>query len=79
MPNKADALLEGGRQIGWNRVIGGMHHPSDIAARRVLGQAIARSLLRNEEFKAQLPEVRRKRSGPNKIKAKKLEIRNKSQ
>ena len=57
-PNKADALLERARQIGWNRVIGGMNHPRDIAAGRVLGQAIARSLLRNEEFKAQLAEVK---------------------
>jgi acid phosphatase (class A) len=57
-PDKADALLERGRQIGWNRVIGGMHHSSDIAAGRVLGQAIARSLLRSAEFKAELAEVK---------------------
>ncbi|HEV3136876.1 MAG TPA: phosphatase PAP2 family protein [Pirellulales bacterium] len=57
-PEKADALMERGRQIGWNRVVGGMHHPSDIAAGRVLGQAIARSLLRDPDFKAQLEEVK---------------------
>ena len=57
-PDKANALLERGRQIGWNRVIGGMHHPSDIAAGRVLGQAIARSLLRNAEFTAELADVK---------------------
>jgi acid phosphatase (class A) len=53
-PDKAEALVERGRQIGWNRVIGGMHHPSDIAAGRVLGQAVARSLLQSAEFKAAL-------------------------
>jgi acid phosphatase (class A) len=57
-PDKADALMERGRQIGWNRVVGGMHHPSDIAAGRVLGQAIARSLLRDSSFKDQLDEVK---------------------
>ena len=57
-PDKADALMERGRQIGWNRVVGGMHHPSDIAAGRVLGQAIARTLLRDPDFKAQLEEVK---------------------
>ena len=50
--------MERGRQIGWNRVVGGMHHPSDIAAGRVLGQAIARALLRDADFKAQLEEVK---------------------
>ena len=57
-PEKADALMERGRQIGWIRVVGGMHHPSDIAAGRVLGQAIARALLRDPDFKAQLEEVK---------------------
>jgi acid phosphatase (class A) len=57
-PDKKDALMERGRQIGWNRVMGGMHHPSDIAAGRTLGQAIARTLLRDADFKAQLDEVK---------------------
>jgi len=57
-PSKADALMERARQIGWNRVIGGMHHPSDIAAGRVLGQAIARALLRNADFKEDLQDVK---------------------
>jgi len=57
-PDKSEALLERGREIGWNRVIAGLHHPSDIAAGRVLGQAIARSLLRDADFKAQLEEVK---------------------
>jgi acid phosphatase (class A) len=57
-PAKSTSLLERGRQIGWNRVIGGMHHPSDIAAGRVLGQAVARALLRNAEFQAELDEVK---------------------
>jgi acid phosphatase (class A) len=57
-PDKADVLMERGRQIGWNRVIGGMHHPSDIAAGRVLGQAIARALLRDADFKAELKDVK---------------------
>jgi acid phosphatase (class A) len=58
-PDKKDALMERGRQIGWNRVVGGMHHPSDIAAGRVLGQAVARALLRDPDFKAQLKEVKK--------------------
>jgi acid phosphatase (class A) len=57
-PDKSDALIERGREIGWNRVIGGMHHPSDIAAGRVLGRAIARALFRSEDFLTELERVK---------------------
>jgi len=56
-PDRADALRELGREIGWNRVIGGVHHPSDISAGRVLGLAIAAALLKNPDFKVQLEEA----------------------
>jgi acid phosphatase (class A) len=56
-PGRSTKLMERGREIGWDRVIGGKHHPSDIMAGRVLGQAIARVLLRNAEFKADLKEA----------------------
>lgn len=57
-PGRANRLMERGRQIGWDRVIGGVHHPSDIAAGRVLGQAVARALLRNPDFQADLKEAK---------------------
>ena len=47
---RAERLMERGREIGWDRVIGGVHHPSDIAAGRVLGQAIARALMKCPDF-----------------------------
>ena len=37
-PEQRPALLQRGREIGWNRVIAGVHYPSDIAAGRVLGR-----------------------------------------
>ncbi len=57
-PSRAGKLTERGQQIGWDRVIGGMHHPSDIVAGRVLGQAVARALLRSPSFQADLKEVK---------------------
>jgi acid phosphatase (class A) len=57
-PDKRDALLDRGRQIGWDRVIGGVHFPSDIAAGRVLGQAIAQKMLASDEFKSKLEQVK---------------------
>jgi len=40
-PGKSEAILKQGIQIGLNRVIGGVHHPSDVDAGRSLGQQIA--------------------------------------
>ncbi len=56
-PSRSDPLMERGREIGWDRVIGGVHYPSDIAAGRVLGQAVAQALLKNPDFLADLKEV----------------------
>ena len=44
-PDQRDALLARGRQIGFDRVIGGVHYPSDIYAGRVLGHNLARVIL----------------------------------
>ncbi len=57
-PSRADKLAKRGREIGWDRVIGGVHHPSDIVAGRVLGQAVARALLNSPAFQADMKEVK---------------------
>ena len=69
-PDKKDALLARGREIGWGRVIAGVHFPSDVAAGRTLGQALAQELLGNPMFrqefaqiKEEFEEARKKESG----------------
>jgi len=57
-PEHRDALLDRGREIGWDRVVAGLHHPSDIMAGRVLGQALAQSLLADPKFQSQLAELK---------------------
>jgi acid phosphatase (class A) len=57
-PGRAGKLLERGREIGWDRVIGGVHHPSDIAAGRVLGLAVARALFKSPAFQTDLQEAK---------------------
>lgn len=57
-PQQQAALLERGREIGWDRVIAGMHHPSDIIAGRVVGQAVARALLASPQFQQDLTAAR---------------------
>lgn len=53
-PEHRDALMERGREIGWDRVLAGLHHPSDIVAGRVLGQAVFQAALANPEFQKDL-------------------------
>lgn len=49
-PDKREAILAIGREIGWDRVLIGKHFPTDIAAGRVLGKAIVRELMANPTF-----------------------------
>ena len=55
--NKA-AILEIGRNIGWDRVLIGKHYPTDVYAGRVLGQAIVRELLANASFRNDLEQAK---------------------
>lgn len=57
-PAKKEALLALGLQVGENRLIGGVHHPSDVEASHELGRQILGQLLENEEFVAELRSLR---------------------
>ncbi len=58
-PQQRDALLERGREIGWDRVIAGLHHPSDIVAGRVLGQALAQAVLADPKFQSDFAAMKK--------------------
>lgn len=53
-PDKRDAILEVGRNIGWDRVLIGKHFPTDVYAGRVLGKAIVRDLMASPVFQKEL-------------------------
>ena len=57
-PEQKEAILEVGRQIGWDRVLIGKHFPTDVNAGRVLGQAIVRELLASPAFQHDLAEAK---------------------
>jgi acid phosphatase (class A) len=57
-PANREALLRLGRDAGWDRIVAGVHYPSDIFAGRVLGQAIVHQMLRNPRFLQDLAEAR---------------------
>ena len=58
LPEKRDALLDAGREIGFHREVAGVHFPSDVYGGRTLGRAIAQALLKNARFQADLVAVR---------------------
>jgi acid phosphatase (class A) len=57
-PEKKDAILQIGRNIGWDRVLIGKHFPTDIYAGRVLGQAIVHELLASKNFQRDFAAAR---------------------
>lgn len=59
-PERRAALLPRGAQIGDDRVVAGVHYPSDVAAGQRLGAAIAQALLTDRDFREALAEARAK-------------------
>jgi acid phosphatase (class A) len=53
-PDRHNALLARAAQIGEDRVLGGVHHPSDIEAGRLLGDMVFNALMRNKDFQSRL-------------------------
>ncbi len=51
---KATVIFERGKQFGFERLIGGVHYPSDVEAGRITGSVLAAELLRNAAFQADL-------------------------
>lgn len=56
-PEKKDAILAIGRDIGWDRVLIGKHFATDIYAGRVLGYAIVRELRSSTLFQHDLEQA----------------------
>jgi len=57
-PDKKDQLLKRGLLMGEDRVIAGIHFPSDVAAGQKLGDALADKLLADPNFQKALKEAK---------------------
>lgn len=44
--------------VRWSRVVGGAHYPSDVIAGKILGEAVARELLRSPRMQQAVAEIR---------------------
>jgi acid phosphatase (class A) len=58
MPDLAAELKLRGERVGDDRVIAGVHFPSDVAAGRILGQAIFDQLMATPKFKDDLAKAK---------------------
>ncbi len=57
-PKDKEALRERARLVAIDRVIAGVHYPTDVAAGLALGDAIADELMKSEAFKADLEKAK---------------------
>ncbi|MGP8435507.1 acid phosphatase [Paraburkholderia fungorum] len=58
VPEKRDALFARGREYGENRVVDGVHYPSDVEAGRIDGTLVAEALMANPTFQKAFAEAR---------------------
>lgn len=57
-PERREALRERGLSVGYDRVIGGVHWPSDVEASQRLAPAVAERLLADPAWRARLEAAR---------------------
>jgi acid phosphatase (class A) len=57
-PAHRNAYLSSALQVSNDRVVGGMHYPEDTKQARVLAEAIYADLMKNQDFKHDLEELR---------------------
>lgn len=53
-PARKEVILQTGLTLGQDRIIGGVHYPSDIQASVTLAQALAKAIINSETFKTQV-------------------------
>jgi acid phosphatase (class A) len=58
VPEKRDALFARGREYGENRVVDGVHYPSDVEAGQIDGTLVAAALMANPEFEKAFAEAK---------------------
>jgi acid phosphatase (class A) len=57
-PARRDALLEIGRRLGYDRVVAGVHFPSDVLAGQRLGESLADTMLADRDLRAEIAAIR---------------------
>jgi len=58
VPEKSAQIYARGREYGENRIVAGVHFPSDIEGGRLSATAIAAVLMQNDQFKMDFNEAK---------------------
>jgi len=58
VPEKSDAIFARAADFAHNRIVAGVHYPSDVAAGRISGTVVANLLLQDPRFQADLTLAR---------------------
>ena len=58
-PDRREAILTVGRDLGWHRVLIARHYPTDIYAGRVFAQAVVREMKANPDFQRDFADAKR--------------------
>ncbi len=56
-PDRHDQLLATGLSLGQDRIVGGVHYPSDIEGSVKLAQSLAKNIVASDAFKAQIKDA----------------------
>jgi len=57
-PQRREAILARGRQVGYDRVLGGVHYPSDVEAGQRLGPVLAKAWLADPAHRKRVEAAR---------------------
>lgn len=58
LPELAPQWEQQAQLIRWSRLVGGAHYPNDVTAGKMLGEAVAREMLKSPKLQHDLEEVR---------------------
>ena len=58
VPARREGILARGRQVGYDRVLAGVHHPSDVVAGQRLGEVMAAAWLASPDRRRQVEAAR---------------------
>lgn len=57
-PDKTEGFADRAAESRWGRLLGGVHTPSDVEAGRIVGEALAREMLKQPGVQKALEEIR---------------------